>query len=328
VADTNNHRICKFVNGNMHVIAGNGIGGYVDGIATNSSFMHPSGIVVDPRDGSIFVADSGNKCIRRIYKNDIISDNNHLVPPQDTFPARVSSLSDSECSQPLCPFLMVSQNELKSLKDSLIHAYQGERENIINLIPIYLDFGLILNPKLSQEQLSLYIYTCEFPQERAVSPYHKLNSDLIHKERRRAEKWRFFMYYFLKALKNTQRIQPTECPELFRGVNADVVSLFPRKYIVGNTITWWTCTSTSTKLENIYTFLDKGNGTVFTITNVWFGRIIKEYSAHRYEEEVLLPPGSTFSIQSIIKEGGVQKIILSAIHPANDVTSPLIELFE
>jgi DNA-binding beta-propeller fold protein YncE len=43
------------------------VGGFRDGPALESQFNHPTGIAVAP-DGSIYVADSKNACIRRIYR--------------------------------------------------------------------------------------------------------------------------------------------------------------------------------------------------------------------------------------------------------------------
>ncbi|GAB5358846.1 hypothetical protein AAMO2058_000494000 [Amorphochlora amoebiformis] len=52
-------------NGEISMYAGDGNFGLIDGPASESRFRHPSGLTVGP-DGAVYVADSGNNCIRRI----------------------------------------------------------------------------------------------------------------------------------------------------------------------------------------------------------------------------------------------------------------------
>ena len=70
VADTGNHRICKISTGNIvSAISGGGGTGFMDDDDTDPStgakFSSPSGITVDS-SSTLFIADSGNHCIRRI----------------------------------------------------------------------------------------------------------------------------------------------------------------------------------------------------------------------------------------------------------------------
>lgn len=59
-------RIRKLSNtGVVTTIAGTGIAGYRDGLSALAQFNHPKGITL-ARDGSLYIADSGNHCIRRI----------------------------------------------------------------------------------------------------------------------------------------------------------------------------------------------------------------------------------------------------------------------
>ena len=50
----------------MSTIAGNGTAGFADGRGLAASFYRPRGIVIDQRDGSIYVADLNNHKIRKI----------------------------------------------------------------------------------------------------------------------------------------------------------------------------------------------------------------------------------------------------------------------
>ncbi len=65
IADTENHRIRKSVNGVVSTLAGNGVAAFVDGTGEAASFSSPRGIAVDA-SGNVYVADSGNHRIRKI----------------------------------------------------------------------------------------------------------------------------------------------------------------------------------------------------------------------------------------------------------------------
>ena len=47
--------------------------GFADGPSSSARFSSPSGIAVDPRDGAVLVADTGNQIIRRITSDGIVS---------------------------------------------------------------------------------------------------------------------------------------------------------------------------------------------------------------------------------------------------------------
>jgi sugar lactone lactonase YvrE len=69
VADTENHRIRKIdLDGIITTVAGNGSAGYSGegGPATEASFKKPGGVSVDG-DGNIYIADTENQCIRKVF---------------------------------------------------------------------------------------------------------------------------------------------------------------------------------------------------------------------------------------------------------------------
>jgi sugar lactone lactonase YvrE len=73
VADTANHCIRKVVPGReVTTVAGSGKAGFVDGQGTAAQFDGPTGVAVDG-EGIIFVADSGNHCIRKITPDGLVT---------------------------------------------------------------------------------------------------------------------------------------------------------------------------------------------------------------------------------------------------------------
>lgn len=67
VSDTDNHVIRRIKDGKVTTFAGSGKLGYADGNGGQASFSEPRGIACD-EEGNLYVADSGNNCIRKISK--------------------------------------------------------------------------------------------------------------------------------------------------------------------------------------------------------------------------------------------------------------------
>jgi len=73
VADTYNDRIRRIApDGTVSTVAGNGQPSALDGAAAAAGFDTPSGIAVD-KQGTLFVADTGNNAIRRIGADGVVS---------------------------------------------------------------------------------------------------------------------------------------------------------------------------------------------------------------------------------------------------------------
>ena len=74
-ADTNNHRIGRYINGGLQVVAGNGSPGYAgdNGPASNAKLNAPTGLFVS-KNGDLYISDTGNNRIRMVnYKTMIIT---------------------------------------------------------------------------------------------------------------------------------------------------------------------------------------------------------------------------------------------------------------
>ena len=71
VADEHNHRIRKIniSTGEVTTLAGSSTAGYVDAVGEAAQFLFPTGVAVDAA-GNVYVADTGNHCIRRIAATD------------------------------------------------------------------------------------------------------------------------------------------------------------------------------------------------------------------------------------------------------------------
>lgn len=71
IADTQNHaiRICTSL-GIVSTIAGDGYKGYIDGNSSNAEFSYPSSAI--SISGNVYIADTGNDCIR-VIKNNVVS---------------------------------------------------------------------------------------------------------------------------------------------------------------------------------------------------------------------------------------------------------------
>lgn len=70
-SDANSHRIRQLKNGVVSTLAG-GTPGAADGTGTSAQFLNPHGIALGS-DGALYVADSGNNCIRRVTASGIVS---------------------------------------------------------------------------------------------------------------------------------------------------------------------------------------------------------------------------------------------------------------
>ncbi len=63
---TAGHRVLKVVGSSTSVFAGGGASGYLEGVGETARFNSPIGIAVNPTDGSLIVAESSGRRIRRI----------------------------------------------------------------------------------------------------------------------------------------------------------------------------------------------------------------------------------------------------------------------
>jgi len=221
----------------------------------------------------------------------------------------------------LGPLVLLRKTEIPlSFEESLKLAYNIEFDEMTfegnlpygekiydNLSSPEIDYGLT-----KDEFLSIYFYTVEWSPN-SLNLYSRLNRDLSTAGRdQNAPKWKHYLHYLFNGLRKIPKWNPVQ--DLYRGVNQNLVKIYPQKYVEDAEITWYGFTSTSTKLSTIKNFMKNDpEGTVFAINGCISGRSINSFSGHSNEAEVLIPPGSRFSIISIFPMGNITMIQMKQI---------------
>lgn len=150
-------------------------------------------------------------------------------------------------------------------------------------------------PKLSEDQRGvLSAYTAELsPPEN--SPYWMCNAALREQDRQGAKPWAQFTVLMLSALK---ALPPAAFDVLFRGYKKSVSELGPN-FQTGGVLVLNAFTSVATTAEVMNTFVgETGPRTVIVFQMQRRGRSVCDFSFFPAESEVVLPPGTTFDIQS------------------------------
>jgi len=230
------------------------------------------------------------------------------------FQDRFVDQKEVDCRSSIAPFVLLPSNETPmTFSNSVQLAYDGKlpiskfetacgyAEDIYNNLE---DTTFTI-----EECMALYLYTCEWKSD---NPYSLLNTSLTNPDRTSLQKWSHYLHYFLGGLRKIPKWKGNQ--DLYRGVSLDLVSMYPKKYKVGGKITWYSCTSTTTILNSIISFLPPAKPrTIFTINGVFSGRSLQSVSAFPKEAEVLLPPATRFEIISIMNLDGVIMIQMKQI---------------
>jgi len=169
------------------------------------------------------------------------------------------------------------------------------------------DFGLSL-----EEFMSIYFYTLEWDPQ-SLNLHVRLNRDLSSPNRNQsAPIWKFYLYFLFNALRKIPIWKANH--DVYRGVSKNLIKIYPEVYVNGNTIIWYGFTSTTTALGRVEEFLGNEESTIFCINGCLSGRSIQKFSGRPNEEEVLIPPGSRFTIVSILSKGPITFIQLKQIN--------------
>eukprot|EP01124_Arcella_intermedia_P032210 TRINITY_DN746_c0_g1_i2.p1 TRINITY_DN746_c0_g1~~TRINITY_DN746_c0_g1_i2.p1 ORF type:complete len:662 (+),score=130.97 TRINITY_DN746_c0_g1_i2:219-1988(+) len=167
---------------------------------------------------------------------------------------------------------------------------------------------------LTQDQfLAIYLYCAELGTPQG-GLWELLKKDLLTGEESAMGKWRPFVGHLNEACKKLPLWKYTK--ELHRGVDADLLALYPERYLPGTSLTWYSWTSAASRLKVVRSALPetKSRKTIFTV-NAFSGRVITDVTG-TVEDEVLLPPGSTFEVQSVSTNSDGNVMVLLKQVPA------------
>lgn len=140
--------------------------------------------------------------------------------------------------------------------------------------------------------------------------YGDMNSRCYMKDRTNIDPYGMYMVCFVQHL---QKIEPYPNGAVFRGVKADLRENYPK----GREFTWHGFCSTTKSMEvlsNPQFCGTTGKRTIFNITlTQGQARDITRYSLVGTEDEVLLPPGCRFIVESILPQGDLTIIQLTEL---------------
>jgi hypothetical protein len=141
------------------------------------------------------------------------------------------------------------------------------------------------------ESASIHLYTMEW-NDSQQSLYAKLNRALRGVNRQELKPWFRYLKLFLTALFKLPAVEGV----VWRGVRDDLSS----QYLTIEEQAWWalsSCTLSLKVLESPIYLGTKGTRTLFSI-ETQSGRRIRSHSYFKYEEEILLLPGTFFQVIS------------------------------
>ena len=151
-------------------------------------------------------------------------------------------------------------------------------------------------PSLSLDECtSIVLYTIEeFPRENSL--YYAMNASLRNKQRGEVRQWRDFIWLLIHALR---KLPNTSAKSVYRGCRNTPQEL-NLKLTKGFEFTWASFSSTAETQDVMTTFLGQsGARTLLTIELTEpVGRNVLDFSLYPTENEVLLPPNTSFEVVS------------------------------
>jgi hypothetical protein len=150
------------------------------------------------------------------------------------------------------------------------------------------------------ESAAIFLYTMEW----ANSVYLLLNKALTEEDRNHLLPWFSYLKLLLTAL---FKLPSTKCT-VWRGVKG--LNLTP-EYPKNQDIVWWRFSSSTTTVEVLESGKFLGQHGLRTLFNIEClnGKVIKDHSNYQQENEVLLLPGTQFTVTSHLDAGNGLHII-------------------
>ncbi|CAF0979347.1 unnamed protein product [Adineta steineri] len=197
--------------------------------------------------------------------------------------------SDIDCSsETLTPVYGFLSEELVSIEEALepIESQIANLSAYIKIAKKYCHYpsehGLT-----HDESASIYIYTMEWGEQ---TLYRVLNKTLRNENRHLLKVW----FPYLKLFNTALNKLPTVKENVWRGITTDIGKNFHEN----DTITWWSISSCSSKVNVIKNFLgNKKNSTMFLI-EVLNGKKVSGYAQFANEDEIILRTGTEFRVKS------------------------------
>jgi hypothetical protein len=182
------------------------------------------------------------------------------------------------------------------------------------------EYGKLKGDPLSADGIA---YVMGYSDEATTPPlYADMNNKSYDKDRSLFTPYSQYMVGLVKHMKGIE-VYPNH--QVFRGVKADLRDQYPQ----GRKVTWhgFCSTTKSAKvLENPLFCGEVGKRTIFAIQlTQGQAREISRYSLVQSEDEILLPPGCKFEVQSVLPQGDLTIIQLLEVASKDwvfDLSSP------
>ena len=164
-------------------------------------------------------------------------------------------------------------------------------------------FGMLRDDPLPADGIAFFM---TYSSEATLPPFYKdLNAKCSNPDRSAAAPYGPFIAATVKYMAD---IEPFPSDTVFRGVKADLRADYPK----GRKVTWHGFVSTTKNaqvLSNPQFCGEVGKRTIFAIKLMQGqARDITRYSLVLTEEEVLLPPGCRFEVESVLPQGDLTLI--------------------
>jgi hypothetical protein len=198
-------------------------------------------------------------------------------------------------------------------KEGTIPDVREAADRILHMAKDAVEFGHLKDCGLSIDEVAMIM---QYSAEDTEPPfYRELNRVCYDRDRAKAHAYAKSMWLLAHALKKLPSYGKTQ---VFRGVKLDLSADHPE----GRVVVWhgWVSTTTAIKVLETPQFCgDTGDRTFFIINLTQSqGRDITQFSLIPGEAEVLLPPGTTTKVISVMSAGNGLTIIQLEEVPSRD----------
>eukprot|EP01106_Pelomyxa_sp_JSP_P006334 TRINITY_DN2019_c0_g2_i15.p1 TRINITY_DN2019_c0_g2~~TRINITY_DN2019_c0_g2_i15.p1 ORF type:complete len:440 (+),score=75.61 TRINITY_DN2019_c0_g2_i15:116-1435(+) len=156
------------------------------------------------------------------------------------------------------------------------------------------------------EAIILYSFEYNHPEEKKYSPYKLLNQALMSNSTEELKSLKGIIWLLFSGLRKLPKVYSEQflpSKRFYRGIT---VPIDYSAYSPGETVLFHGFTSTTTEVNVTLSFMknqqsENLTGTLFHFCDAW-GYILQDFSLFKQEFEVVLEPGSSFQVISLIKK--------------------------